>query len=118
MKKFAGVIWVVVIMVASFMLYKVKYEVIAIKQDIVEASAELETEKEALRVLAAEWAYLSRPERLQKLAGKYLASTDLTVNQIAEIQEIPFPNRSVASGEQELAVKPVSLTMRKALGAR
>ncbi len=107
MIRFSNIIWLAVIVIAAFMLYKVKYEVQSLKNQVAEASHELEREKQALHVVAAEWAYLNRPERLQKLAMKYLASSDMTVNQIADIESIPFPNQSVASVDPEEGVKPV-----------
>ncbi len=104
-----------VIVVASFMLYKVKYQVQTMKNEVASTSRELEKEREALHVVNAEWAYLNRPQRLQMLASKYLASTDLTVNQIAEVEEIPFPNQTVAANAnaKEGAVKTASLRVSK-----
>lgn len=96
MTRFSALTWMLVIVVAVFMLYKVKYQVQAIKHEIAAATKELKSEREALRVITAEWAYLNRPARLQILAQKYLASTDVTVSQIAEIQEIPFPEYRMA----------------------
>lgn len=111
MNKFSTIIWMVVIVVAVFMLYKVKYEVQALKTQVAETSRELENEREALHVVAAEWAYLNRPERLRVLATKYLSSTGVTVDQIADVEMIPFPNRSVASADHDDSVKPVSAKM-------
>lgn len=97
MRKLAPLWWVILIVVATFGLYQVKYEVQSIKSQIAKASRELESERESLHVVAAEWAYLNRPERLQALADKYLASSGMLVNQIAEIEAIPFPAQAVAS---------------------
>jgi hypothetical protein len=113
MNRLSTFVWIFVIVVAAFMLYKVKYQVQALKTEIAETSRELERKREALHVVAAEWAYLNRPERLQKLANKYLASTDLTVDQIAEIEAIPFTRQTFAAVESEDGFKPVSATMRK-----
>ncbi len=107
-----------VIVVASFMLYKVKYQVQTLKNEVASTSRELEHEREALHVVNAEWAYLNRPQRLQQLAAKYLASTDLTVNQIAEVEEIPFPAQSVAAADKDGPIKTASLHVSKAGGGR
>jgi hypothetical protein len=108
MKRLSNVLWAMVIVVALFMLYKVKYQVLALKQEVAATAQELRQEQDALRVVSAEWAYLNRPQRLQQLAAKYLASTDVTVNQIAEIEEIPFPSQSMAALEPSAGIKPVS----------
>lgn len=113
MNRLSNFAWIFVIVVAAFMLYKVKYQVQAIKNEIADTSRELELKKEALHVVAAEWAYLNRPERLQKLAGKYLASSDMTVDQIAEIEAIPFSRQTFAEAAPEDGFKTVSVTLRK-----
>ena len=95
-------IWFSVIVVASFMLYQVKYEVQSIRAQIAQTSQELEQEKEAMHVVAAEWAYLNRPERLQQLAAKYLVSKGVTVQQVAEVEAIPYPKQSLASLESNI----------------
>lgn len=114
--KLSTVVWMMVIVVASFMLYKVKYQVQALKNEVAATARELEREKEALHVVAAEWAYLNRPARLQKLASRYLASTDVTVSQIAEVEEIPFPDQSLAQAPADSAVKSVSLHVKGGAG--
>ncbi len=91
-----AVIWVSVIVVASFMLYRVKYEVQSLKSQIAEVSLEMEEEKELLHVEAAEWAYLNRPENIKKMADKYLGGKNVTVGQVAEVEAISFPKQSVA----------------------
>lgn len=111
MTRLSTFIWILVSVVAMFMLYKVKYEVMALKTQVAETSRELEQKRHALHVAAAEWAYLNRPERLKRLAAKYLASSELTVDQVAEIQDIPFPNRSLASADTAAEMNPVSARM-------
>ena len=108
MRKFMPLLWMPVLVVAAFLMYRVKYEVQAIKAQIAQTSRELETEREALHVVAAEWAYLNRPERLQALADKYLSSAGVTVDQIAEVEAIPFPKQSVASAKENSDLKPAS----------
>ena len=109
MNRLSTLVWMVVIAAAMFMLYKVKYQVQALKTQIADTSHELEMERESLHVVAAEWAYLNRPERLQQLASKYLQSSDMTVDQVADIEAIPFPGQNVASVDEEEGVRPVSL---------
>ena len=97
MIRWSAVFWMLAIVVAAFMLYQVKYEVQSLRTQIATASRQLEEEKEALNVVAAEWAYLNRPERLQALADKYLSSSGLRVEQVADIEAIGFPERRTAA---------------------
>lgn len=107
-----SVLWVGVVLVASFVLYRVKYEVQSIKAQISELSQEVMQEKEALHVAAAEWAYLNRPERLKAITAKYLDGKDITVEQIAEVEAIEFHEQTVAVLDVNKAARgvvPVSL---------
>ena len=113
MNRISTFVWMVVIVIAAFMLYKVKYEVQTLKNQVAETSRQLEQEKQALHVVAAEWAYLNRPERLQKLAVKYLAASDVTVAQISDIEASPFPGQTQASIDGEEGVRPVAAHYRK-----
>jgi len=90
MRRLPLLAWVLTVAVALFLLYRVKYEVQNLHAQVKETERELEAEREALHVVAAEWAYLNRPERLRQLSSKYLSSSGLTVDQIAEIESIPF----------------------------
>lgn len=92
-------LWIMVIVVASFMLYRVKYEVQSLKAQIADVSREVLNEREAMHVAAAEWAYLNRPERLKILADKYLAGKNVTVDQVAEIEAIAFHQKAMASAD-------------------
>lgn len=94
-------LWITVIVVAAFMLYRVKYEVQSLKTQVAEINKEIIQERESLRVVSAEWAYLNRPERLKALSDKYLNGTEITVGQVAEIEAIAFHKQSVASADMD-----------------
>lgn len=94
-------LWITVIVVASFMLYRVKYEVQSLKSQVAEINKEIIQERESLRVVAAEWAYLNRPERLKMLSDKYLNGKEITVGQVAEVEAIAFHRQAVASADMD-----------------
>lgn len=109
MGRFSTMIWMLVIVAAAFLLYQSKYQVQSLKNQVADVSRELEQEKEAMHVVAAEWAYLNRPERLRQLSAQYLSSTDLTVDQVAEIEMIPFPGQMQASADDGDSIRPVAV---------
>lgn len=113
MKRFATLVWMLVIVVSAFLLYRVKYEVQSLRILIADTSRQLEMERESLHVVAAEWAYLNRPERLQQLSAKYLSSDSVMVNQIAEVEAVPFPKQMEAAIDPEEGIKPVSAVMQR-----
>jgi hypothetical protein len=109
MIRLSMIIWVMVLAVSAFALYSVKFKVQTLRGQIIEAEQQLEMEREGMNVVAAEWAYLNRPDRLQKLAQTYLQSQGVTADQIAEVAAIPFPHVVEASNQSDSPVVNASL---------
>lgn len=78
-----ALLWLVLIVASASGLYTVKYRVQAIQTEVTKVTRDLEQERESLRVVEAEWAYLTRPERIQKLATRYLKLQPVQTRQIA-----------------------------------
>ncbi|MDX2073884.1 MAG: hypothetical protein SFX19_05920 [Alphaproteobacteria bacterium] len=97
MIRLSAIVWIAVLAVSAFGLYSVKFKVQTLRAQIAEVEQQLEVEREGMNVVAAEWAYLNRPDRLQKLAATYLQTEETTVQQIAEVVAIPFPQVVEAS---------------------
>lgn len=116
MNRLSTVVWMFLIVAAAFLLYMVKYQVQYLRQQVAENTRELETEREGLHVVAAEWAYLNRPERLQVLAQKYLASSEMMVNQVADIQAIPFPRQLQAAASDDDGIQPAAVRLTGGAG--
>lgn len=74
---------------AALGLYLVKYWVQDVQVEVAQAEAELKKERESLHLLGAEWAYLNRPERLEKLSQRYLELTPLDSAQFISYQALP-----------------------------
>lgn len=86
------IIWLSLIAVASAIVFHVSYRVQSLEDALNAMNRSIEFERESIRILNAEWAYLTRPDRLQALAD---AHTDLTAlrpeQMIHSVQEIPEP---------------------------
>lgn len=90
MKKRTMMLWFGVIVASAYSLYEVKWQVRELREQNVLVEAEIIKERRALEVLAAEWAYLTRPERLERLTRKHLP--DLVSGsgmQVAGMEEFP-----------------------------
>lgn len=83
--------------VVSYGLYEVKYEVQSLERQYGELSRDLFREQDATHVLKAEWSYLSRPRRVQKLAQRFLILRPTTASQIAHFHDLPV--RRAAGGK-------------------
>jgi len=73
----------------SMGLYLVKYSVQNIQHDVVAMKDNLNSEKESLHLLNAEWAYLNRPDRLHHLAEAHLNLVPMDSRRIENMNLIP-----------------------------
>ncbi len=74
--------WVVLLVGASVMLYHTSYRVQQAERQVAQARAERAIELERIHVLEAEWAALTAPARLQRLAGKFMPLQPLLTTQV------------------------------------
>ena len=65
-----GLVFLVIVMGSG--LFYIKAQVSTATNDLHKLQMEVKKAEEDTAVLKAEWSYLNRPERLQKLAEKYL----------------------------------------------
>ena len=83
---------IVAVIGLSVGLYDIKYKA----EDAVRHARQLErriaNEREAIRVLRAEWSYLNQPERLQELASRYTELRPLSDGQIGSFEDVPMPH--------------------------
>ena len=62
----------VMVFVAGFALYRMKCETQQLQNRVDELNRQIADDQSETKVLDAEWAYLSNPQRLQRLASRYL----------------------------------------------
>jgi len=78
-------------------VYSIKYKTILWSEKIVETRHGIEKEQDAINVLRAEYAFLTRPERLQALADKDLGMQPLALNQIVKAGDLPEAEAKIDS---------------------
>lgn len=81
--------------------YSIKYETILFAEQILKTKHQIGQETDAIARLRAEWALLTRPERLQALAGK-TPLRELALNQIVTVGDLPNRAPKVDSIGREL----------------
>jgi cell division protein FtsL len=69
--------------------YSIKYETILHAERIAELKHQIKAQQESIGMLKAEWAHVSRPERVQVLASKLLDLQPLALTQIVSPDIIP-----------------------------
>jgi cell division protein FtsL len=77
------------LVISAVYVYSVKYKTILWSEKIVETRHAVEREQDAINVLRAEYALLTRPERLEALADKDLGMQPLALNQIVNASDLP-----------------------------
>jgi hypothetical protein len=93
----------VMLVLAGYGLYLVKWEVHELKRKNMMVQAEILQNQEAMNVLNTEWTYLNRPERLRELSEKYLTllpSSGQQFADVAKLAEVP----EVVTAEAETLV--------------
>ncbi len=73
----------------SYGLYDLKYEVARLEDELARLNRELIAERQAVRVLKAEWSYLNRPRRLQELAARHLELEPVPVYRLSRLEQLP-----------------------------
>jgi cell division protein FtsL len=69
--------------------YTIKYETIFHAETIVKLQHEVKLEQDQIGTLRAEWGHLTRPERIQALADKFLDLQPVALNQIVRAEVLP-----------------------------
>ena len=89
MLRFVNICLILGLVALATVIYQVKYEARNLDEKIVKLQRQIEAERDSLAVARAEWSLLNRPERIERLAEKYLEL------QPAYPQQPPPPDRTV-----------------------
>lgn len=88
MLRFVNICLVLGLVALAYVIYQVKYETRALDAQIVALNQKIEEERDAIAVLRAEWSLLNRPERIERLAKKYLKLEPARPSQLVTLDEV------------------------------
>jgi cell division protein FtsL len=88
MIKVINAMLVVAVLFSAAKLYRLEHETRGLERTIVKIERDIEQRKEEHKLLRAEWASLTRPERIQKLAVEKLKLQPVRVDQIVTPAEL------------------------------
>lgn len=77
-----GIFWLVVVLIAGAAMFNLKFRVQTLEAELAQLNRALLADQEAMHVLAAEWSYLNRPERLARLNRRYLRLRPVAAHQL------------------------------------
>jgi len=87
--------WLVLVSATGFAMFGVKYQVQALEEELARTKRATAAEEHEIRVLDAEWAYLTRPETLEGMNRQFLSLAPISTKQLhttaADIPLRPVP---------------------------
>lgn len=96
--------WLSVVAIAGFATYEVKYQVAQVDDELGRVNRSIDADRDQLRVLSAEWSYLTQPARLDQLRQRHLTLVPVTRAQLGSLDQIPF--RAAETAAPAVAVAP------------
>ncbi len=83
------VVWLLLVVIVGYAMFHVKYEVMAQEETLASLNKEIAAGREQIRVLDAEWSYLSQPSRLERLSNRFLSLTGMSAAPIVDLSAVP-----------------------------
>ncbi|MCP4329387.1 MAG: hypothetical protein GY791_13230 [Alphaproteobacteria bacterium] len=96
MMRRSTLIWFALAAVTGYSMYQLKYDVVALEEDLAKRNGEIIAYQEAIHVLKAEWAFLNRPGRLQDLAERHLDLEPETQRHEVQVSALTSNDQQVA----------------------
>jgi hypothetical protein len=100
--------WLVLVSTTGFAMFGVKYQVQALEDELGRTNRATAAEEHELRVLEAEWAYLTRPATLEAMNRQFLSLGPIATKQLhTTATDIPLRPPPPPLAEPPLAEPPV-----------
>jgi cell division protein FtsL len=88
--RYLNVLAVVSLVGSAVYAYSISYQTMFYGAQIDKTKDEIQHQRDDIAMLRAEWAHLTRPQRLQALANQYLDLQPLSINQIVSgVDQLP-----------------------------
>lgn len=88
MHKLFNALLVVAVLAAGSMLYSLEHTTRGLEREIAGLHRRISDSKENIKLLGAEWSSLSRPDRIQRLAGQYLHLETIKAQQFVGLDKL------------------------------
>jgi cell division protein FtsL len=121
MIRLTTVLWLVVVALVGFAMFKVKYQVQALDDQLAQVHKEIARDRDAVHVLHAEWSFLSQPQRLAELNRKFLNLKPITAGQIErmpQLAELPLRGSTPPAAMPRRKPEPRLATLLASAGER
>lgn len=117
MHKLINACLVMAVLVSAYVLYSHEHATRQAERAIAALKKDIASEREQAKLLGAEWASLTRADRLQKLASENLALEPMKASQFVEQSQLParLPAQQAvsANGEPKDAIADIIKEMQQ-----
>lgn len=108
MKGIALIVWFALAGVASIALFNITFEVEQLQDELNDLNKQILDEQKAVHVLRAEWSFLSRPERIERLSQRLLPGLrPPTVEQVRNLDGLNVEPGEQADGTAQISAAAV-----------
>jgi hypothetical protein len=83
------IVWFCVVIAVGYAMFQVKYEVMQQEQTLASLNKQITDGREQIRMLDAEWSYLTRPSRIEDLSARFLHLNSMSSSQILPLSAVP-----------------------------
>src|SRR5262245_29860231 len=91
MIRLGALLWLVLVSATGLAMFGVKYQVQALEDELARTRRATTAEEREIRVLEAEWAYLTRPETLDTMNRRFMSLAPISTKQLhATVADIPM----------------------------
>ncbi len=111
MKGRASLTLVIAALGTGALLYQVAYSVEAMQSELDGLGQRIRTDREAIRVLQAEWSYLNQPQRLSELSERHLGMKPADASRIVDPRSLPL--RAAPAGPMIATPRPKTKSDRQ-----
>lgn len=83
------ILWLLLVVAVGYAMFQVKFEVMQQEEALARLNKEIAGTREQIRITDAEWSYLTRPERMKRLAARFLNLGPIAAAQIGDLASVP-----------------------------
>ena len=98
--------WLAAVGFAGFGTFEMKYQVAQVDEELGRVNRLIDADRDQLRVLSAEWSYLTQPARLDQLRQRHLALVPVTRAQLGSLDQVPFRSGETVGSPMASAPPP------------
>ena len=91
--------------VSIWFAFHIKYKVQELETELGIARAAMQQDREAIRILEAEWSFLNQPANLADLSERYLDFSPMLAEQVVRLDDLP--ERVVAKSTESEALEDI-----------